>query len=184
MKKMVLLVALLAAIPATAQAAGSLEYDYGHGGKAITPLPLGSHWSQTAVHLDEAPDGGVVLGGSDTLTRYLPDGELDLGFGRDGLLPIALPGVARFEIGDVAVDSAGRFVVVGTATRVGSRGGISSLATALRYLPDGEPDLSFGERRRRDEELRPPPLSGAGKPCQGALRSDRRGEPDHAGCRD
>jgi len=43
------------------------------------------------------------------------------------------------------VDSDGRLVVVGTATRVGPGGAARNVAAILRYLPDGEPDPSFGD---------------------------------------
>lgn len=143
MKKLLtLLVFLSLAIASQASAAGSLEFEFGNGGKAITPVPLGGPWAKAPVHMDEAPDGGIVLGGGTTLVRHLPSGELDPAFGRGGILTIAHAGVARFEIGDLAVDSVGRIVVFGTATGVAP--GASSQAAVLRYLSTGEPDQSFG----------------------------------------
>jgi uncharacterized delta-60 repeat protein len=144
MKKLLPLLLLLStAMTSQASAAGSLEFEFGNGGKAITPVPLGNPWDKTPVHMDEAPDGGIVLGGGTTVVRHLSSGELDPAFGRSGILTIALADMARFEIGDLGVDSTGRIVVFGTATRATPRDEANQGAV-LRYLPSGEPDPSFG----------------------------------------
>jgi len=145
MKKLLPLLALLSlTVPALASAAGSLEFEFGQGGKAITPVPLGSQWSKASVRLAEAPDGGIVLGGGATVVRHLPTGALDPAFGRAGILTIDLAEMARFEISDVAVDSTGRIVVFGTATHFTPSGMVTTEPAVLRYLADGEPDRTFG----------------------------------------
>lgn len=139
-----LLVLLTLTLPAQAPAAGSLEFEFGQGGKTITPASLGSQWTKASVRMAEAPDGGIVLGAGATLVRHLPTGTLDPAFGRGGILTIDLAEVTRFEIADVAVDSAGRIVVFGAATSSALGGKGIPKPTVLRYLPDGEPDRSFG----------------------------------------
>jgi uncharacterized delta-60 repeat protein len=145
MKKLFLLfIFLVAAVPTVAQAAGEPEYEFGYGGRVLTPIPLRGLWSEVSVHMAQAPGGDIFVGSGGEVAGYLPAGQLDTAFGREGLLRIALPSVSRFAIGDLSVDSGGRIVVVGTATRVGARGAARNEATILRYLPDGEPDPGFG----------------------------------------
>jgi uncharacterized delta-60 repeat protein len=141
---LVLALAIAAALPAKALGAGDLEYEFGEGGKVITSVPLHQPWSRTPVQLAEAPDGGVLVAGDERVLRYTPDGQLDASFGRGGVLRIALPGVAGFEIADLEVDSEGRIVLIGTAVVSALHGAGGTSAAILRYLPDGEPDTSFG----------------------------------------
>ncbi|HEX5526365.1 MAG TPA: delta-60 repeat domain-containing protein [Solirubrobacterales bacterium] len=141
---LVLALAIAAALPAKALGAGDLEYEFGEGGKVITPVPLHQPWSRTHVQLAGAPDGAMLVAGDERVLRYAPGGQLDASFGRGGVLQIALPGVAGFEIADLEVDSEGRIILIGTAVVGALRGSGGTSAAILRYLPDGEPDTSFG----------------------------------------
>jgi hypothetical protein len=146
MKKLLPFLLLISlTVPNTASAAGSLEFEFGENGKAITPVALGSQWTKSPVHMAEAPDGGIVLAGAATVVRHLPTGALDPAFGRGGILTIDLADVTGFEITDVAVDSTGRIVIFGTAARIAPAGGVTTEPAVLRYLADGEPDRSFGD---------------------------------------
>lgn len=147
MKKKLLASALVLAglmLPAKAPAAGMLDYGFGRGGKVVTPVPLRESWNKTRVQVAEAPDGGILVASESTVARYTASGQLDPSFGRGGFLTVALPGVAAFEIGDVAIDPEGRIVLIGTALVTSGGDSASDMAAVVRYLPDGELDPSFG----------------------------------------
>jgi uncharacterized delta-60 repeat protein len=139
-----LLFVSLAISPATASAAGEPDYQFGHNGNVVTPVPLPGPWTATQVHMDQAPDGGILLGADARVVRYLPTGQIDPGFGHEGLLEVAPPGIARFETADLEVDGEGRIVLIGTAARTSAVGPNRTFAAVLRYLPDGTPDPDFG----------------------------------------
>jgi uncharacterized delta-60 repeat protein len=139
---LVAVLAVLVAAPA-ARAAGELERHFGDQGKAVLPLRLGVPWHQADVHLATAPDGDIVEAAGDVVARFSASGSLDTAFGELGLVNVALPGHARFELGDVGVDPEGRVVLVGSAL-TGSGAKARSAAAILRYLPDGQLDPSFG----------------------------------------
>lgn len=145
-KKLLASVLVLAGLtlPAKALAAGILVSDFGRGGKVVTPVPLHEPWNKTHVHVAEAPDGSVLVAGERRVARYTAGGQLDSSFGRGGFLTVALPSVASFEIGDIAVDAEGRIVLIGTALVASGNGPASNMAAAVRYLSDGELDPSFG----------------------------------------
>ncbi len=140
------LLALTLLAPASAHAAGTLDHDFGHGGKTITDIPLGVPWSQAEVKVAEAPDGDLVAAVGSKVLTYTAAGELDQEFGERGIVKVAVPGSARFELGDVVVDREGRIDLIGTAlTGASSSGRGRSEAAILRYLPDGRPDPTFGK---------------------------------------
>ena len=94
---------------------GSLDANFGLGGKQITPL---SSWSDGANALAIQPDGKIVLAGwagtqlgpyDFGLARYTPAGALDLSFDTDGI-----------------------------TTRDASMGGADDFATGVGILPDGK----------------------------------------------
>jgi uncharacterized delta-60 repeat protein len=134
----------LAIAPPAASAAGEPDYQFGYNGRVLTPVSLPGTWTGTHVHMDQGPDGGVLLGVGAKLVRYLPTGRLDLGFGQEGILKLTPPGIVRFEIADLEVDSLGRIVVIGTAARISAVGPTRTFAAALRYMPDGTLDPDFG----------------------------------------
>jgi uncharacterized delta-60 repeat protein len=113
---------------------------------------------------DDGPDGGtdvaiqpdgklVVVGGTVTpdltvstfgIVRYLSDGTMDPDFGISGETTVAFG--AHSDPGGVALDAAGRIIVVGWA-----QGG----AALVRLTQDGQPDLTFGTGGQLTELGRP-----------------------------
>ncbi len=87
--------------------------------------------------------GEAARGGGDgiALARFTPDGVLDRSFGRNGLLAFGTASRIRFPH-DVAVQGDGRIVIVGWVPKTGKS--FTPDLAALRLLPDGRPDLSFG----------------------------------------
>ena len=93
------------------------------------------------------PDGRLVVAGSSSspnqdvylpaVSRYLEDGALDPSFGGDGTVTTELGSFAGAN--DVLVQTDGRIVAVGAAGD-DDHGGLG----AVRYLPDGALDPSFG----------------------------------------
>jgi uncharacterized delta-60 repeat protein len=86
-------------------------------------------------------DGMVLAHGASGLTRYRPDGELDLGFGTGGTVATGLSTGFLRDAGDVAVAPDGSVVVVGIVDDGGSTGEDFALT---RYDRDGVPDAAFG----------------------------------------
>ena len=88
-----------------------------------------------------------VLGASKAVvSRYLPDGSIDSGFGGGGTVFVEwLEGPTPTEIVNaVAIDAAGRIVVGGHALM----GASSFDHAAARFLPNGEHDASFSNDGR------------------------------------
>lgn len=142
--------ALALLLPAsTASAAdGALDSSFGAGGKVETTLR--GH-DDTGYAVAVQPDGKIVVAGvskessnfavSDydiALTRYLPDGTLDLSFGSDGttITPVAAGDDQAYAI---ALQSDGKIVVAGDASN-----GSNLDVAVLRYLADGSLDATFG----------------------------------------
>jgi uncharacterized delta-60 repeat protein len=92
------------------------------------------------------PDGRVLLAGLTTapgrenalLACFLPDGRLDQGFGRHGVVQTSRG--LRLVVNDATVQKDGRITAVGFFNS--PRTGEAHLA-ALRYLPNGKLDHSF-----------------------------------------
>jgi uncharacterized delta-60 repeat protein len=133
---------------------GVLDPTFGEAGRAATALDLGSSWKDATIEMATGPDSSIAVSSKRQIVRYLPDGQLDRGFGDGGILTLEQVEGLSFEIGDVAVDSAGRVVVFGTAVdpsktfRIpGYIGAIvhPTWAAVLRFDVAGRPDPSFGE---------------------------------------
>jgi uncharacterized delta-60 repeat protein len=137
---------------------GSPDPSFGQGGQAETRLGLSG-----AADAVLAPDGAIVVAGSSqragallpTLFRYLPDGTLDQSFGTGGVREVRMGGFSAFRA--VALDGAGRIIAVGDSHSPGSKAG---RFTAIRLLPNGATDASFGQKGRA-RILRGTPASGA-----------------------
>lgn len=124
---------------------GELDSSFGQRGSVSTPARFAQPWSQARVQLARGPEGDLVEAAGETILRFLPDGQPDGAFGGAGRVSVALPPGWRFKLGDLAVDPEGRVVAIGTAVNEGSSlRPAPSFAAVLRYLPDGEPDPSFG----------------------------------------
>lgn len=139
----VLLILLLCSLGAgRAQAAPRLDAGFGGGGRVA--VELGARNSANAVALQ--PDGRIVVAGSVrsgqahnfSLLRLNPDGSLDAGFNREGVLISSLS-LGDDEVLAVALLADGRIVAGGYAENGSSR----DFALAC-YLADGRPDLDFG----------------------------------------
>ena len=97
------------------------------------------------------------------VARLLPDGELDRSYGVDGLRVTSMGGLADVATG-VAVDAAGRAVVVGRTTT-----GTSSIIVLARYMPGGRLDPTFGSSGRASVRF------VAGTPVEPAIAIGPRG---------
>jgi len=132
-----LLVFLLAG-QALALALAPGELDPTFGGGRVT-VPLGSDAGATGIAV--APDGKVVVAGYSAarpgfvVARLLPDGSPDPSWGGTGVVNTPLDEKTAFAA-DVAVQSDGKVVAVG---------GVYEDFAIVRYLENGELDLSFGE---------------------------------------
>src|SRR5215467_4641280 len=126
-------------------AAGDLDLSFGIGGKVITDFS-GNDDTAAAVAIQQ--DGKIIAGGTSTaaggnsdfaLARYNSDGSLDQNFGSNGKVTTDF-----FQGSDllhaIAIDSDGRIVAAGSASRPGQR---PEFALA-RYNPDGSLDTTFG----------------------------------------
>ncbi|RKG63253.1 hypothetical protein D7W79_40500 [Corallococcus exercitus] len=116
-----------------------------------TPVPEGRSYAtagEARCGLAVASDGAIWLSGTFAtddfqlgllVTRLLPDGSRDPGFGRGGVLlidPVPSMGSAFLGTGDLFVLPDGRALVSGLGQRKSS---------LLRLLPDGTRDGAFGE---------------------------------------
>ena len=135
---------------------GSLDPNFGDRGRVWTDLypaenqpvgeqvpeeyPIGSSGGYT---MAVQPDGRMIVAGTTAsntsfafaLVRYHPDGTIDRSFGQDGLVVADLDPLHPDAVAALAIGPDGRILA----------GGMSGPRAALaRYLPDGEPDVSFG----------------------------------------
>lgn len=138
----VILVLLLCFVP-VANAYVSLDPTFGDGGKVITDI-TGDFDEVNSITLDS--QGRIVAAGcvmNDTydfaLFRYTASGDLDNTFGNGGVVSIDLSGDFD-QANSVAIDADGKIVAAGYAK---NNDGYQDFAL-VRYLENGEPDLSFG----------------------------------------
>ncbi len=120
---------------------GSLDNSFSFDGKLTTLI--GDFADSEAVLVQ--PDGKIVAAGHTaaiingvkdmTLVRYNPDGTLDLTFNVDGKRTINLQGD---DLGnDLLQQSDGKLIIIGA-------GGTNNGMMAVRLMPDGSNDASFG----------------------------------------
>ena len=125
---------------------GGLDGGFGTGGRVVTPLS-GGHGEAVVVQLD----GKIIVAskgsgttspatGDFTVLRYLPSGTPDAGFGTNGVAQINFPAGRTDEAFDVALQSDGRIVVVGSTQ---TANGELDFGVA-RFNADGTVDRSFG----------------------------------------
>lgn len=119
---------------------GDLDTTFGGNGQVLI-TSSGNDWINNVI---VCPDGGILVGGTETTTlvayRYLADGTLDPAFGVGGKL-MGTFGSAGFIGGYtyMAVDEQQRILFYGNTTGTTSHIGMKA------YLPDGTPDLQFGD---------------------------------------
>ncbi len=139
------LAACLAAAPATTHARpGELDPSFGTAGVATAPT---ADTFASAQGIAIQADGRIVAVGRTrtdpgpdaiVVARFLADGTLDASFGGTGVVvELFAPDTAHAT--DVAIQSDGNIVVIGTAGPVGAQD-----VVLLRYEPDGTPDATFG----------------------------------------
>jgi len=134
-------ISIAASLPALALP-GDLDPTFGGDGVVLTNLSPDRGGRDTAFGVAIQPNGSIVVVGRAGprfgVARLLSDGTLDGGFGQSGR--------ARTDVGpgsdvafDVALQSTGRIVVVGTSS--GPSGGF----VIARYRPNGTLDPTFGD---------------------------------------
>ncbi len=132
--------------------------DSGFGGDGTVTTNIGSNLdlgqttsydSSTAAAIQK--DGKIVVAGFTNagkknffdfdfaVVRYLPNGDLDSTFGKNGIVTTTFTSDSEDRAFAVAVQSDGKIVVAGSSPNAP---GFNDFALA-RYLPDGTPDKSF-----------------------------------------
>ncbi|MFA7382658.1 MAG: putative Ig domain-containing protein [Desulfurivibrionaceae bacterium] len=128
---------------------GSLDANFGVGGRVTTGIRTGNEWVEDAAMQQ---DGKIVVTGSGyetnsydaeiVLVRYNADGSLDSSFSDDGKLTTDLVGSYQDVGHSVAVQSDGRILVAGDrGYGVGNSGNYDF--ALVRYNTDGSLDTSF-----------------------------------------
>ena len=129
---------------------GSLDKSFGQRGQVRTAFPLNAAATAVAVQ----PNGRIIVAGTIgsprsalrqvALARYMPGGQLDKSFGRDGkvMTPLQARTVGVFLGAALAIDGNGKIFVAATDDPSGS--GPSRFAVA-RYNANGSLDRSFGQ---------------------------------------
>lgn len=150
---------------------GSLDPDFGNGGKMMTSIGPGDDMG-IGMHL--LPDGRIIQAGraavraqsgssyDQALVRYLPNGSLDATFGTGGKVITRVGRVTGSSITGLAVQADGRIVTTGTGF-VDSLGGV----TVSRYEENGSVDTSFGKGGSVRTALFGGQASGSGVAVQG-----------------
>ncbi len=144
MLALLLLLAVLATMPASASAApGDLDRGFGEDGRVI-----GHRW--TLVDMTTLADGRTVVATESALFAYRGNGRPDRSFGNNGAVEPLSPEGGKLTIEDIAVDGHGRILAVGSAAHPVAPApgtvpvGNGTYAAIVRYLPDGELDGGFG----------------------------------------
>lgn len=129
--------------------AGHLDGTFGVGGRAPQPFAA---FTDTPLAVAVQPDGKIVVAGEGSMTegggqelllaRYLPNGELDPGFGSGGRAAATLP--TRTRPADLLLDASGNITVPAPLCCVGSSGSFGGGGfDVARFLADGRADPGF-----------------------------------------
>ncbi|MFO1002834.1 MAG: hypothetical protein U0936_21090 [Planctomycetaceae bacterium] len=112
----------------------------------ITWTQFGSSVDEAAASAQQADGKLVVVGrsqGNFSVARYLANGSPDLSFSTDGRTTISFgPGYAESGAADVVIQSDGKILIVGSATRIINQNGYSDIAL-VRLNADGSLDSTF-----------------------------------------
>ena len=141
---MFVILSLLLCFVSVADAYVSLDPTFGNGGLVVTDI-AGDFDDVNSITVDSQNRivaAGYTRNGTNydfALFRYTASGDLDDTFGADGIVSIDISG--NFDqANSVAIDADGRIVAAGAAR---NNDGYSYFAL-VRYLENGQPDLSFG----------------------------------------
>ena len=126
-----------------------LDPTFGEGGFVLTDFGKSYDWAYAMALL---PDGKILVAGVSNvsgskdfaLARFNPDGTLDTGFGRGGLVTERTRSLTADIIRGLAVQPDGRIVVAGVSYDDVATLGPNGDFMVARYLPDGQSDLTFG----------------------------------------
>ncbi|MEV7522150.1 calcium-binding protein [Streptomyces sp. NPDC091371] len=115
---------------------GSLDTDFGTGGKVVTEIDPDA--IETALAVAVQPDGKIVAGGESigvwSLARYNANGSLDTGFGAGGKVTTEIEGGCCDGVQDLALQPDGKIVAAGVST---------AGFTLARYNENGSLDTGF-----------------------------------------
>ncbi|MGD9589667.1 MAG: FG-GAP-like repeat-containing protein [Pyrinomonadaceae bacterium] len=170
----------VAAVPILANAApGDLDTLFGIGGRI---LPLGAPVVSDAFSVAIQTDNKVLVAGVErdflswppsgsqrlVLTRYLPNGSLDLTFGQGGrVLTLISPG-CHSHGDDLVLQPDGKVVLIGHQDGCGTESG----PYAFRYMPDGSLDPTFDGDGKLQILSGIPDLGFSTTSCRAAVQSD------------
>ena len=128
---------------------GSLDTTFGSGGKTLSDFgPVSEYFADDATSINIQPDGKIVVGGDSDgggyfdflVARYNANGLLDTTFGNGGFVKTDLGNGYEDGSADVAIQSDGKIVSVGSALPDSY-----DLDFALiRYNTNGSLDQTFG----------------------------------------
>ena len=116
---------------------GTLDPAFGVNGKAVTDLKS-HHLSPRAMTVlpgDKIAVAGKIDQKNFFIFRYLPDGSPDPDFGENGLLIFPV-GVISSDCNAFTIQPDGKFLLGGM---------LNSQFALARFLPDGAPDVPFGD---------------------------------------
>ena len=142
MKKILTFIFLGFAFQAFAQSSGGLDTDFSTDGKHT--IDINGNETSKAVTIFE---GKIITAGTNAsqvmVTRQLATGQPDLTFSIDGEAFTSIPNGSTIEVGDVAVQSDGKIVVVGTVRDLSNFSVNLWDFFIVRFLPTGNLDTSF-----------------------------------------
>jgi uncharacterized delta-60 repeat protein len=147
-------------------------FDTGFSADGVVTTVFGSTYDEAGGSALQR-DGKIVVAGISGqgfgISRYLPNGSLDLTFSQDGKTVIDFgPAVTDAAAYDVAIQPDGKIVVVGTVRTVTNQMSNSEFAV-VRLNPNGSLDLTFSGDGRVTT-----PLNGYGAARTVAIQSDGR----------
>ena len=151
---------------------GTLDLSFGINGKVATNIGDAAYASNYVSSILLQPDGKILLGGNSTvgydtnfaLARYNSDGSLDTAFSNDGKAVTDFPypygtptndlgnmdlyGTSKDGITNMALLPNGKILALGHSYAFLPNPGITSKTiwniALARYLPNGNPDVTFG----------------------------------------
>ena len=172
MTRLLLALILLLALPAAAEARpGDPDPRFGRQGTvSLKATDADAVGGAVKVLPGNRILAGGAAGGQFVIVRLRPSGRLDSRFGTGGQVVPALPGTSLEGVRALATFRDGRIVAAGTLQLADG----TTRMVAIRMLPSGEIDPSFGAGPGYDQ-------SGPPRAVQGAIHKDRPGNVKLAG---